>query len=49
MKMLHTNLLLSAVLLLVVFAQGCETSRGLGQDVENTGENIQQGVDRVVD
>lgn len=31
--------------LLSVTLAGCETTSGLGQDVENTGENIQEGVE----
>lgn len=26
---------------------GCETAKGVGKDVENTGQNIQQGIDRI--
>lgn len=26
---------------------GCETTRGFGRDMENTGENLQQGIDKI--
>ena len=28
-------------LVLIIFLAGCETFKGLGKDVENTGKNIQ--------
>jgi predicted small secreted protein len=28
-------------------AAGCETTRGLGKDMENTGANVQKGVDKI--
>ncbi|MCR4337213.1 MAG: entericidin EcnAB [Candidatus Omnitrophica bacterium] len=28
---------------------GCETTRGVGKDVENTGQNVQEVVDDVTD
>lgn len=34
-----------AVILLPVLA-GCETTRGIGKDLENTGDNIQETVDK---
>jgi predicted small secreted protein len=41
------NLFLLAVMALFVTSLvGCETTKGAGQDIENTGKNIQQGVDR---
>lgn len=32
---------------LALAAIGCETTRGVGKDMENTGSNIQQGVGNV--
>lgn len=26
---------------------GCETTRGFGRDMENTGANLQQGIDKI--
>lgn len=34
--------LLAAGLLLMAAATSCNTTRGLGQDIEQTGENIQR-------
>jgi predicted small secreted protein len=34
------------ILIVSVFAAGCNTSRGIGQDVENTGHNIKKTADR---
>lgn len=34
-------------LLLSVLIAGCETTRGAGKDIENTGDNIQEGVGEV--
>lgn len=28
-------------------AAGCETARGFGKDMENTGANMQQGIDKI--
>ncbi len=30
-----------------VMLGGCQTTRGLGEDVENTGENVQEGIGEV--
>lgn len=35
------------MLLLAVLVAGCETTRGAGRDIENTGENVQEGVEDV--
>ena len=40
------NLILSALIIAVFALTGCETSRGIGKDVENTGRNIQKTVDK---
>lgn len=32
------------LLVLAVLVAGCETTSGAGRDIENTGENIQEGV-----
>jgi len=37
--------LLTAALLLAFVSVGCQTSKGLGKDVENLGENIQNSAD----
>jgi predicted small secreted protein len=29
-------------LVIVIIASGCETVKGLGRDIENTGQNIQE-------
>ena len=42
-KALVMYALIFAVLTTVV---GCEASKGLGKDVENTGKNIQETVDK---
>ena len=42
---MNKNIILS-VLLLCVIAAGCETTRGLGQDVENSGRNVRETVDK---
>ena len=37
-------------LLVLVFAiSGCETFKGFGQDIHNTGENIKEAVDNITD
>lgn len=39
-----------SLLCLVVFcclAAGCETARGFARDMENTGANMQQGIDKI--
>ncbi|MGE5308351.1 MAG: hypothetical protein ACM3OC_04645 [Deltaproteobacteria bacterium] len=39
-----------SVLCLVAFCclvAGCETTRGFGKDMENTGANMQKGVDKI--
>ena len=41
---MNKRILLS--LMVVALLAGCNTARGVGQDVENTGENIKQTVDR---
>jgi len=46
MNISKTRLALLATALLLAFASvGCQTSKGLGQDVENLGENIQKSAD----
>jgi predicted small secreted protein len=35
-----------SLLAVCVLAAGCNTAKGVGQDVENTGENIKQTVDK---
>jgi predicted small secreted protein len=40
------TLLLLASLFFVTTLIGCETTRGAGQDIENTGANIQEGVEK---
>lgn len=32
--------------LFVFFLLGCETMRGAGKDIENTGENVQETVEK---
>lgn len=36
---------LMVVLTLLVFAQGCNTMRGAGQDIEEAGEAVQDAAD----
>ena len=31
----------------VVMLIGCETAKGVGKDIENTGQNIQEGVNSI--
>ena len=38
---------LGLTLLAMCVMYGCNTTHGLGKDVENTGKNIQEGVDKV--
>jgi predicted small secreted protein len=38
--------LILTMLIVSVFAAGCNTAHGVGQDVENTGHNIKHTVDR---
>jgi predicted small secreted protein len=40
------NVMLSMLLVTVCALIGCETTKGAGKDIENTGQNIQEGVDR---
>jgi predicted small secreted protein len=35
-----------SMLIICAFAAGCETSRGVGKDMENTGQNIRETVDK---
>jgi predicted small secreted protein len=41
-KQISVYLLIASVLVLA----GCETTQGLGKDVENTGQNIQETVEK---
>lgn len=42
------NIILSLLTALVIFSLvGCETAKGVGKDVENTGKNIQKGVQNI--
>ena len=41
-KQISIYLLIASVLMLT----GCETTQGLGKDVENTGKNIQETVEK---
>lgn len=34
-------------LMILAAIHGCETTRGVGKDVENTGDNIQDGVKEI--
>jgi predicted small secreted protein len=43
MKTMTLFLLLVSV---VLISSGCETVRGIGKDIENTGRNIQEGMAR---
>ncbi len=39
--------LMSSVMIVALLALvGCETSKGVGKDMENTGKNIQEGIER---
>ncbi len=38
--------LILSLLIICAFAAGCETTRGVGKDVENTGQNIRETVDK---
>lgn len=40
-------LLVSAITGLVMVAAGCSTTKGIGEDVETLGENIQEEVDEI--
>lgn len=44
MKSITCILCLAAFCCLVA---GCETTKGFGKDMENTGANLQQGVDKI--
>lgn len=35
------------IMLALIMLSGCETVKGVGQDVENTGDNIQEVVEEV--
>jgi predicted small secreted protein len=39
------KIVLSVLIVSVLALAGCETSKGVGRDVENTGKNIQKTVD----
>lgn len=41
--------LVVCVLISILFLSGCETFKGMARDIENTGKNIQEGVNRVED
>lgn len=41
MKKIILSLLIG---LFIISLAGCETAKGLGKDIENTGKNIQKGV-----
>ena len=43
---MKTILSLTAVAVLTCFLVGCEASKGIGKDIENTGKNIQETVDK---
>lgn len=34
------------LILLLLTLSSCETGRGLGKDIENTGENVQETIDK---
>ena len=40
-------ILLAVLVMMVSTLVGCETVRGLGQDIRNTGENLKDLVDRI--
>lgn len=33
--------------LFIISLIGCETAKGVGKDIENTGKNIQEGLDNI--
>lgn len=37
-------LMIAAAACMAFYAAGCETSKGAGKDLENTGANIEQGI-----
>ncbi len=39
--------IMCALCLLAFCLAGCETTRGFGKDMENTGANMQKGVDKI--
>lgn len=43
---MRTKSLLLLGIAVAAFIAGCNTSKGVGKDIENTGENIQQGVEK---
>jgi predicted small secreted protein len=45
--MMKTALICAAALAAGVMFSGCETTRGFGEDVQNTGTNIQRGLSNV--
>jgi predicted small secreted protein len=49
MKWIQVALLLSALSLPAAALTGCNTTKGVGKDVENVGEEIQEEVDEAAD
>ena len=43
---MNNRILLSLLVLSFVTMIGCEASKGVGKDLENTGKNIQDAVDK---
>lgn len=40
------NVIFSVLVLSLLSLMGCNASKGLGKDIENTGQNIQDTVDK---
>jgi len=49
MKWIQFTLLLSALSLPAAALTGCNTTKGVGKDVENVGEEIQEEADEAAD
>lgn len=37
----------AGIVSVIIACSGCETTRGLGEDIQNTGTNLRQGVEKV--
>jgi len=46
-KKMKNKKFLLVILGMLLFVVGCEATKGAGKDIENTGQNVQEGMERL--